>query len=332
MIVSGTAGFLTAALGGGLSGFFVLPAMRKIKTGVSSKFLPDRKKLKENVRSTGAAITALTGFLVGLLVAAAVSMLSGESGGIALFVPCAVLCIALTACGFIDDYLTDLKGFSVGLKTPLRILFTAFSGLLFSFLYLLMGGDSLVAIPFLKGAIRTGAFFCPIMTAATAVFCEGMRLSGNGEGTDSVQGFASLVFLVAASAVSGNSTAFIFSLTASGAVFGLLGWSFPPPLMKSGTSGKYLVSGILISSCMLSAQKGNLFFVFALPVLMLLAFPADRAVYKLTGKHIFLKLPADEHLKLCGFSEKKTLIFYFGAAALFSALCLVSEIFKNYYL
>ncbi len=325
-MTAAVAGFLISLITSILCGYFVFVLLRKRYTGASSRFLPDRKKLDNNLRYPGAGISALAGFVIGGLVSASLLHIGNESP--ALFVPCIIFCTMLFSCGTLEDYLKTERGVFAGLRFPARTLYISFCGLVFSFLYLVFGGDSLISMPFIYGAVRTGAFFCPVVTILTVLFCEGIRLSARLEGADCAVCGGGLLLLSLSFALTGNFTGLAFSLVSAGAVSGMFFWVSDPPLLKTGTAGKYLISGILISSCMLSYEKGSLICVFAFPTLMLMAYPVDKLIFKLTSRHIFLKLPADEHLKLCGMNKGKILLFYLLASMLFSAIATASVIFK----
>lgn len=308
---------LAAAL---LAGYLVLPYFRKQKTGVSSPFIPDRKKLPEKARTAGGGFILLAGTLFGTAAALPAAQASERDlGGAVSF---GALCVTLCLAGHTDDRLTDIKGQPAGLRPMMRILLTGFCGLLFSGIYLALGGNTVISLPFTAGSVRTGSLFCPIVTLLTAAFCEFSRAADVTDGVSSACGGISLFCAAGAAAFTAGQTGICFCLASAGAAAGLFFWNFPPALVKLGLSGKYLLAGSIIGCCILSDNERYIPFLLAVPMLSAAAFPTRKLILKLFGKPIFDRLPADAHLKSCGWSDKK-IVGYFAAIALAFGLAAV---------
>lgn len=311
---------LTAfVLGGAFTGVFGWGAMvffRKIKMGVSSPYLPDRKNLNENKKTTGGSFAALFGSCCAVL---GVSPFC-TAGEIALALCSLMLCASACFLGFCEDRLVDLKGKNVGLKGWQRVFFLLLMGICFSAIYLALGGNTAVSLPFSAGGLRLKAFFCPAVGGVTVLLCEGFRLSAQTDGVIQAQSLVHGCALWAICAVSAESGEMLLPAAFAGAALAALLWGFPPAVLKTGLSDKYLFAAMLVSACLVTQNEGSLLFLGAFEVLCLAAYPVDKWVYKFFKRRIFARLPVDKHLESCRFSKMKIFAFYIIFTLIFSAI------------
>ncbi len=180
--MTGAAAAFAISLVAALAGMFpAVMIFRWLKTGVRSQFIPDRKQLKDQVRTVGAGSAALVGLLAAS--AACMPLIPAEERNAGGVFSAAVFCVMLFLAGFADDWLTDIKGYAAGLRPGMRIVFTGVCGLVFSNLYLAFGGNTVVTLPFAQGAVRINGFFCPVVDRRglrckgghSAFLCSGCR-------------------------------------------------------------------------------------------------------------------------------------------------------------
>lgn len=310
------AGIIGALITSVASGYFFIPFFRNIKTGVNSRFIPDRKTAPERSKTTGGAFIILVGVVFGVTIGTTIFVLTPSNVSsefqVAKLVPCGVLAVLLLAVGYADDWLTDLKGLNVGLKSHHRIIALTISAIIFIMLYMVMSGerDTYVKIPFVSGQIRLGYFYVPVMTIIIVAVCESFRLLGNTEGCAGCTGIVMLISISLAAGITGSLEVVMIVMSIAAAICGFLAWNLPASLIKTGNAGKYLIAGLVISCCFINSSDGATLLVCAIPLVFLIAFPVDRLFYKITGNRIFGKLPVDEQLKTLKWSDYKILIFY----------------------
>lgn len=325
--MTGAAAAFAISLVAALAGMFpAVMIFRWLKTGVRSQFIPDRKQLKDQVRTVGAGSAALVGLLAAS--AACMPLIPAEERNAGGVFSAAVFCVMLFLAGFADDWLTDIKGYAAGLRPGMRIVFTGVCGLVFSNLYLAFGGNTVVTLPFAQGAVRINGFFCPVVTLLTVTLCEASRLCDMTEGVCAAREGIALFCAAAAAAFSAETQGTAFFLAGAGAATAAFYMTRPPALMKLGLSGRYLFSGAVLAGCVISGCERYIPFLAAAEILSALAFPADRLVYRLFKKHIFLRLPADAHLKACGWSDNKITAFFAALAVVFCGAAVAGAVMR----
>lgn len=294
-------------------GYGFMCIFRRIKTGVKSPYIPDRKTLSEDKKTVGSAFAVLSGALTCFL---ATAFLFDENEILKMLCSLA-FCAGLAFLGFADDKRLDLNGENTGIRAFHRILLTLIISLVFSLAYEAVGFDTVVALPFSKGGVRLGGTFGPVISVITLVYAEGMRASGNIKGTEIGRGAVYLAGIFALCAVNGDTAGMKVSAVFVGALVGAIFWTLPPCILKTGFCDKNLIVAMVISCCIATDNEGALLFFTAFEILCLIAKPVDKLCFKLSGKRIFLRLPLDEHLKSCKYSDRKIYVFYLISSTAF---------------
>ena len=279
------AGFLLglfASLSGGYAWYLYL---RRRINGTLGRLLPKRREILPDSSFTGAAFAGLSGLVLAFLICALLLFLSGEK--FSSYIPGVMLCVMLLAVGTLEDYLTLRRGVKGGLKTPARILYLAFCGSVFAVLHISFGGDSLISLPFMYGAVRTSAYFCPVVTILTVILCEALRLSAGLEGSGCVISLGAFVSLGVMQAAAKDTAGLAFVLICSGAAAGMLFWSYEPSYLKCGSGGRYFLAGMMISAAFLSNEEGSVVFAFLFCLIISLAAVVDFVYFMAKKRHLF---------------------------------------------
>lgn len=304
-------------------GYFAFCFFREKKTGVKSKFLPDRKTLKDSKKSTG--ISTLMGLLGFVL------CLAFCKENLPLTLSCVAFLTALTLVGFADDFLTDIKGSSVGIRKITKFVAIILSALTFSSLVILTKTNTVITLPFVRGGVRLEWAYPLFLLAITLVFTKGFENLGDAKGGEYPMTFVALSGVLAVSNLKNGFGQTGFVAIFLGLVVGAVWWTYPPGFVKTGLGDKYFCSGVIISACVLTSNENFLCVISFLEIISILAKPVDKLVYKAFSKHVFLKLPICENLKAMKFSDKK---IYVTCIILNSIFCLigVTENLATYYL
>lgn len=296
---------------------------RNVKTGVKSRFLPDRKKTDPAKKTTGGAFSMLGGVTLSLT---ATSYLWGFRESL-LAVWCIAFCAAMTFVGFLDDRLVDLRGENVGIKRRHRIFLTVIISLSLSAVYALMGFETMLDLPFVGRAVNTGWLFGPLFALISLVLSEGIRASGDTDGALAGQGTVFLAGIIILALLGKNPDTAKIPLLFASALLAVVFWSFPESLLKTGCADKNFLSAALISSLLATDNEGYVVIFGCFYLICLVAKPVDRAVFLVFKRHIFTGLPLDRHLKNCKYSEREIFAFYIISAVIFTAAAIALKAF-----
>lgn len=296
-------------------GYFSFCFFRQKKTGVKSKFLPNRKTLGDNKKSTGSSP-----FLCAVVTLFGVAY--GEN--IAVAVCCCVFVACLTAVGFADDWLKDIKGQNVGLKSSSRIFATALISLLFGIILGIAKQNTIVTLPFVRGGVRLGWAYPVFVCLSTLVFTHGTHNLGKTYGADYPMTFLKLLAVFTTSNLLQNQNNLCCVAVFTGIIAGAIFWTYPPCLLKTGQGDKYFCVATTISACVLTSNEALMWFLMCFELIASISKPVDKLFAKIFNRHIFVKLPLSENLKAMDFSDKKLYLTYTVITAVFCVVGVIS--------
>lgn len=289
---------------------------RKQKTGVKSPYIPDGKKLSEDKKTIGTAFACFVGALISLLACG-----SFFDGGFFESISCVVFIGAMCFLGYKDDkqlFFTDKR---VGIKTENRLLSLTIVSLLFGIMLMASGRDTIIGVPFTLNKIRLSGAFGIVLMIMNVVFSEGERKTGLKNNSEYVRGAIKLTAVITVCALKEQYSLMLMPSLLLGAIAGGIFWFDIKRVFKTGYSDKNFISAVVLSACIMTKNEEMLLFVFGIEILSLISQPVDMFFYKITKKHIFNRLPVDEHLISCNYNIKKIKIFYVITEL---ALCIMS--------
>ncbi len=321
IIITALAAFLVTQL----SGYFIIPYLKKLKYGQTIKEIgPSWHKNKQGTPTMGGLM-----FIAGIVIAVFVGYISMyiSSGAQAmnliettkLF---AGLCMALAFAimGYWDDYIKVAKKRNLGLTAKQKLLIQTIIAVGYlAALHFVGAISTIVDIPFI-GQFNFGFMYYPFMVFLIVGFVNATNL------TDGVDGLASSVTCVVGVAF------FVFiqklqieymgllALALSTACIGFLIWNFHPAKVFMGDTGSMFLGGVVVS----------LAFGINMPLILLLvgiiylieAFSVILQVisFKTTGKRIFKMSPIHHHFEMSGYSENKIVALFSFVTAIFCAI------------
>ena len=231
------------------------------------------------------------------------------------------LIVACAAIGFLDDYMSIVRGRNLGLRGRTKFLATA-----------------LVAIVFMRWISDSGVFF----PRDTILIVGGYHLivahwfwlalgivaiTGTIHAvnlTDGLDGLATgailpplIVFAYFAYHLSWNGTPYIV-LPIIGGCLGFLVYNRHPAKMFMGDTGSLALGAALSGAAILSGQMLLLVLIGAVFVGEALSVILQVAYFKRTQKRIFRMSPLHHHFELGGWSETKVTTRFWAASALLS--------------
>lgn len=308
-----------------LSGFFVIPYLRKLKFGQT--ILEDGPKWHKSKQGTPTmgGIMIVGGVIVALIVALIWSLVTNNKlilelrhqyylvnliSGLIFALLCGII-------GLMDDYIKVVKKRNLGLtakqKTVLQLLCSA------AYLVTLaISGVNTTWIPFVGDVDIMSGFgliFWPISLIFMYYLVNAVNL------TDGVDGLASTVTLVVSCGTmllagkSGIQSMGCLSAAIGGSCLGFLMWNSKPAKVFMGDTGSMFLGGAVVALGFGSGRPILLLLFGIVYILEALSVVLQVFFFKTTGKRIFKMSPIHHHFEMCGWSEEKICIV-FGIVAL----------------
>lgn len=326
-VVAAIVSFLVTSL----SGFIIIPYLRKLKFGQTILEIGPKWHEKKQGTPTMGGVMLVIGVIISFAAAFCVSAaVKGDlylefksNYRLVVMLSGVIMALCMSAIGFFDDYIKVVKKRNLGLtarqKTFLQLLVSA------AFLATLaLSGMNQTYIPFIgnvnivKGA---GLIFWPIALMFIYGFTNAVNL------TDGLDGLASGVTLVVACAFMlasgylGIAAPNALSAALAGACAGFIVWNAKPAKVFMGDTGSMFLGGMVVALSfsigrpILLILMGGIYLLEALSVMLQVAY------YKKTKKRIFKMAPIHHHFEMSGYSEQK-IVFLFSAITF--VLCFIA--------
>ena len=312
-----------------LSGFFVIPYLRKLKFGQTILEIGPKWHESKKGTPTMGGIMIIAGVVVATAAAYGYSAIIGGDFSQQLKIPFnaslffagIVMALGMGAIGFFDDYIKVVKKRNLGLTAKQK----TFLQLLVSALYLVtlaICGVRTTNIPFIGDidvSSGIGLIFWPIALMFVYGFTNAVNL------TDGLDGLASSVTLVGACAlmlISGlfglgypNATA----AALAGACAGFVVWNCKPAKVFMGDTGSMFLGGMMVALSFSTGRPIILLLIGIIYIIEAFSVMLQVAHYKRTKKRIFKMAPIHHHFEMCGWSEEKVV-------AVFSLVTLIASV------
>ena len=233
--------------------------------------------------------------------------------------------------GFIDDYEKAIKKNNLGLsprqKVLMQLVFSAAFGV---FAMFFSGGNMIegteIWIPVFNVTFDLGIFYVPFVMFVMIAFSNSVNLTDGLDGLASgITAMVSFFVLIAGWTFGFTSLPIVFGAVA-GACLGFLIFNKNPAKIFMGDTGSMALGGVLAAGALmmkiefLLAVAGIIYILEALSVIIQVTY------FKKTKKRIFKMAPLHHHFELCGMSEKKVVLMFWGAAFL---CCLLAILLMN---
>ncbi|MBR4982942.1 MAG: phospho-N-acetylmuramoyl-pentapeptide-transferase [Lachnospiraceae bacterium] len=297
-----------------LLGPVVIPYLRKLKVGQTTRDDGPQSHLKKNGTPTMGGIMILLAVVI-------TSLLYMKN--YPKILPILFLTLGFGIIGFIDDYIKVVLKRSMGLrawqKMALQIVVTGL------FVYYLMNFHPemlLMKIPFMSGKLLDlGILSIP------AVFVVVIGTVNGTNFTDGLDGLASSVTVMVATffsvvAIGTNSGIEPITCAVVGALLGFLLFNVHPASVFMGDTGSLALGGFVAGTAYMLQMPIFIVIVGAIYLIEVLSVMMQVSYFKITkGKRIFKMAPIHHHFELCGWSETRVVAVFSIVTAL---LCLVA--------
>ncbi|EKF43397.1 phospho-N-acetylmuramoyl-pentapeptide-transferase [Nitratireductor indicus] len=247
--------------------------------------------------------------------------------------------VGFGAIGFYDDYLKVTKQSHLGFSGKLRLLIEfAIAGA--AAWFIMRAGQepfsSSLTFPFFKDLIlNLGIFFIPF--AAFVIVGAGNAVNL----TDGLDGLATVPVMVAAASfgviaylsgnaifanylqihfVPGTGELAVILGAVIGAGLGFLWFNAPPAAIFMGDTGSLALGGLIGSVAVATKHEIVLAIIGGLFVVEIMSVIIQVAVFKMTGKRVFLMAPIHHHFEKLGWTESQVVIRFWIIAVLLALI------------
>ncbi len=321
-----------------LSGFIVIPYLRKLKFGQTILEIgPNWHKDKQGTPTMGGVmfiggvvIALLFGFLYALIFEKPFYLQCQDKFKLIALIAGVLMALCMAAIGFFDDYIKVVKKRNLGLtarqKTFMQFLVAA------AYLAALaLGGMKTTYIPFIGDVNITSGFgliFWPIALMFIYGFTNAVNL------TDGIDGLASSVTLVVscgfmmAAGFLQIATVNVLTAALAGALVGFICWNAHPAKVFMGDTGSMFLGGMVVAFSfgigrpILLILAGIVYLIEALSDIIQVVY------YKKTKKRIFKMAPIHHHFEKCGWSEDKIVLIFSFVTLIGCVLAILPIIFS----
>ena len=301
-----------------LSGFFLIPYLRKLKCGQTILDIgPNWHKSKQGTPTMGGFM-----FIIGTIVATLIGFIllrgvyhTDKLGGTEDYAGLKLLAgigmaLMYMLVGFLDDYIKVVKKRNLGLKAIQKVVFQVLIAGLYLFILTTLG-DTSTAIYFpLIGNVDFGLFYYPLMIGFIIFIVNSVNL------TDGIDGLCSSVTLIAALAflmicvTLGNNEYAVFSIALAGACLGFLLWNLNPAKVFMGDTGSMFLGGAIVAIGFATGYHLLLVLIGIIYVVESVSVILQIISFKTTGKRIFKMSPIHHHFEMSGWGEYKIVIIF----------------------
>lgn len=310
-----------------LSGFIIVPLLKKIKAGQTVL-----KYVKEHKDKNG---TPTMGGVFFILPAVLMSFIFGGNGR--MTVVSSAIGLAFLIVGFFDDFIKIKFKKNEGLKAYQKIIFQL-SIAVVAGVFSYVNGITVFHLPFVKKSIDLGVFTIPFVAFVFVAITNSVNLT---DGLDGLAGSVSAVYLICIAVLIGVQTAgvshlylqteeydklILLSVCLSAGILGFLLFNVNKANVFMGDTGSLALGGFIGA---ISIFSSNSFFIPIIGITFVLSgisVIVQVFHYKRTKRRVFLMAPLHHHFQLKGYTESQITYAYALVTILFGAISVLSYV------
>ena len=284
-------------------GLIIVPLFKEKNVGQSvSKLISKRHLEKEGTPTMGGII-----FIIPVIAALTLLYLKGSVEISYNLIIVIFTFLAYALLGFIDDYLKVRHHNNNGLSLVTKFLIQMVIALVFFYLFMKGGGQSVLSITFLNISIPMGWFFgifilLFLVGSSNAVnITDG--LDGLAAGLSAIAFFAYGVISWNAGWLEGYEEIAIFCFLLSGSLIGFLVFNSHPARIFMGDLGSLALGGALASVAIITRHEISLAVIGGVFVIETLSSLIQIIAIRYFNKKVFLKAPLHHHFEELGWQE-----------------------------
>lgn len=289
------AGFLFSVV----LGLVMVPLLKKMRLGQKiSEFVGETHRKKEGTPTMGGLIFIIPTVLITLGLVLTHKIEYSSNLGIVLLV-----FIGYTLIGFLDDFLSIIKGNNEGLTVYQKLLMQVLIAIGFFYIYMRSGGQTSWVVGTLHIDIELGWLYG---LAILFVLVGGSNAVNLTDGLDGLSGGLSAIAFIAYALISfsvGFQDIGLFSLVLVGGLFGFLVYNTYPAKIFMGDTGSLALGAVMGAIAILTHRELTLLvvaFIFVIETLSVILQTFWVIVFK---RKLFLMTPLHHHFEKLGWHE-----------------------------
>ncbi|AZK44534.1 MULTISPECIES: phospho-N-acetylmuramoyl-pentapeptide-transferase [Erysipelothrix] len=222
--------------------------------------------------------------------------------------------------GLIDDYKIVKEGKNDGLSPKVKMFSQLLLAVLFYVIYIKMGGDNKLALPFMKEPIDLGWFYLPLLMFIFAGASNAVNLT---DGMDGLAGGTSVIAFAAFAFVAytlNRMDVFMVLLAVIGGLLGFLVYNRKPAKIIMGDVGSLALGALFAGVSVLLNKEILLAIVGGVFVFETLCVIIQRTSWKLRHKKVFKYTPIHYSFTLNGWKEENVVNFFYALGVAFAII------------
>lgn len=287
-----------------LFGLVLIPILRKSKVKQSvSIFLRDKHKKKEGTPTMGGLI-----FIIPTLLAILILLLTNKIEFTDNLFLILFVFVSYGILGFIDDYLIIKRKNNIGLTEVQKLVGQLIIALIFFYLYMRAGHNTLFIINTLNIQIDLKWFYGIFILFMLVASSNAVNIT---DGLDGLAGGLSLIAFLAMGLITWNTTWIngyteiaVFCFILVGALLGFLFFNTNPAKVFMGDTGSLALGGTLASIALLTNHEITFIIIMGVFIVETLVSIIQIFSIMYSGKKIFLMTPLHHHFEKLGWDEK----------------------------
>ncbi|MCQ2553306.1 MAG: phospho-N-acetylmuramoyl-pentapeptide-transferase [Clostridia bacterium] len=288
----------------------LLPMLRRLQAGQTIRDEGPKEHQKKSGTPTMGGIAIIAAFVIGSFVAA-IACLGAKFGGLMDIVVIAVVTVAYSAIGFLDDYIKVMKKRNLGLTEIQKLILQCVVALALA-IYSGINYGTYVSFPILNLCLNFRLLYYPFIVFVVVAMTNAVNL------TDGLDGLAasvtSIVAFTFACISTGNSAAAtICAAVVCGSCLGFLVFNHHPAKVFMGDTGSLALGGCLSAIAIISKSEFVLPIAGIVYVLEALSVIIQVYVFKTqNGRRFFRMAPLHHHFELGGMKETRVVMLFCG--------------------
>lgn len=298
-----------------ICGLIIIPIFKKKTKQSISIFLKNKHKEKEGTPTMGGFI-----FIIPTIITILILLLANKIEYSSNLLLILIVFLGYGLLGFIDDYLIIKRKNNIGLTEIQKLFGQLVIALLFFFIYMKSGNDTIVDIHTLNISIDLKWFYGIFILFMLVASTNAVNIT---DGLDGLAGGLSLIAFLAMGLITWNSTWLvgntdiaIFCFILVGSLLGFLFFNTNPAKIFMGDTGSLALGATLASIAIITDHEVTFIILMGVFIIETLTSIIQIFSVMVFGKKIFLMTPLHHHFEKLGFHERDVVKSFWVAGIL----------------
>ena len=281
-------------------GLFLVPFLRKRKLSQNiSCYVGENHRKKEGTPTMGGLIFVFSAIIATVLLIISKKLVLTNNLLIVLFV-----FMSYAFIGFLDDFLSLKRKKNEGLTTLQKLFLQLIISLVFFYLYMINGGETVIHIAKIGIYADLGWIYGLFILFVLIGASNAVNLT---DGLDGLSGGLCTISFIAFSLISmvaGDTETGLFIFVLVGSLLGFLIYNTHPAKIFMGDTGSLSLGAVMAAIAILSHREGTLLVVAGVFVIETLSVILQVIWMFLFKKKLFLMTPLHHHFEKLGWQEQ----------------------------